>query len=222
MYSFKQKHVHISNSALKETLQNLHLPNDIQNPEDPNDPLPLWNHYFHIERLTTANRRFGCSIKTDGVKCAVSFLKPKPEPPEFNLFRFRYDGGGYVEMDIGEDDVVWGVDPGRSVLVAGVSAGDVRDGDTLNPFAEPGTTITWTNARWQEECGHRFLDQEHARWDAEHEEIATLIRDIPTPKTNSFDEFMVHMRYILQYRNLFVAYYQQRKWRALRWRTWIK
>ena len=86
MYSFKQKHVHISNSALKQTLQNLHLPNDIQNPEDPNDPLPLWNHYFHIERLTTANRRFGCSIKTDGVKCAVSFLKPKPEPLEFNLF----------------------------------------------------------------------------------------------------------------------------------------
>ena len=49
-------------------------------------------------------------------------------------------------MDIGEDNVVWGMDPGRSVLVAGVSAGDVRDGDTLNPFAEPRTTITWTNA----------------------------------------------------------------------------
>ena len=66
------------------------------------------------------------------------------------------------------------------------------------------------------------MNQEHAQWDAEHEEIATLIRDIPTPKTNSFDEFMVHMRYILQYRNLFDVYYQQQKWRALHWCTWIK
>ena len=72
-----------------------------------------WERAFRIKKATTANRRFGFSVSTDGMSVSVSIRRKATEPDGVNSHGFK--DGLYIPLDV-EGARVVGLDPGRRDL----------------------------------------------------------------------------------------------------------
>lgn len=181
-----------------------------------------WSRMFNLNKVTTYTRRFSFSLETDGVGVSVHLLKPKGNAL-VNEYGFTYTQPSVnVPLIIGPARVV-ALDPGRRDLYAGVSRQNTTADDGIYEAGdEDEQVIGCSNVRWQEISGTRYASKKGALWLAANGEIATLVRDMPTPRCSSTAAYSNHLALFLANRDELLGFYREMKWRRLRWKTRIK
>jgi hypothetical protein len=93
------------------------------------DSATWWRKAFRIKKVTTANRRFGFSVSTDGTSVSINVKKKADEPDGVNSHGFK--DGLYIPMDI-EGARVVGLDPGRRDLFRTAHGEEKGEGESCS------------------------------------------------------------------------------------------
>jgi hypothetical protein len=187
-----------------------------------------WTRMFHLNKVTSANRRFAYSLETNGMGVSVHLLKPKVDA-EVNEYGFTYTNPSvYVPLEIGPADIVdaprvVALDPGRRELYVGVSRAHTHGNDQIwEEGDEEEDVIRCSNARWQEISGSRYASKKGTTWLKGNANINVLVRNMPTPRCCSTEAYSLHLALFLANRDQLLGFYREMKWRRLRWKTRIK
>ncbi|KAI3635164.1 hypothetical protein MIR68_006730 [Amoeboaphelidium protococcarum] len=203
----RQKHILVDTDALHDLYQmaDMEVP---PKPEFRNQADVWWRRAFDVDSVTTANRRFGYSLSTDGVQVSLHLMKPFQEA-EVNDWGFDLDGA-YYPLEVGPNTNVVGLDGGRRCLYTTVS-GEGRDDEQM-----------CRNVRWQEISGSTYAKKKKAVWMRHDPQMQAWITLIPTPRCMTHDAYHAHLTHFLGLRNQLLGFYRDSKWRRLRWKTRIK
>ena len=184
--------------------------------------LHWWSETFNLNKVTTANSRFAYSLETDGVGVSVHVLKPKDDPTVNEYGSTYTQPSVHVPLIIGHARVV-ALDPGRRDVYVGVSRQNTTADDEIFEVGdEDEQVIRCSNKRWQEISGTKNASKKGALWLAGNVNIATLVRNMPTPRCSSTDAYSLHLVLFLANRDELLGFYREMKWRRLRWKTRIK
>lgn len=223
--SYQQKHILVDTQVLRDLLiqsnNGLAIPSrgDFQR-----DAQEWWNRCFDLSHVTSQNRRFGFSISTDGLKCSVHLMRPRRSRSNVNEYGFSYDGNGYVPLDIDNNTRIVGLDPNRGIFFDAEWEEDLRleNNYRCNPNENGKTGVTFTNKRWQEITGMRYVRGKIKAWDTHNRLLAEMLKSTPTPCCHLWEDFQYHLIHFLEMRDDFLGYYREKRWRRLRWRSFMQ
>jgi hypothetical protein len=115
--SYHQRFILIDSDALLQLFNQAGWVNmvDAQKKEDFYENITAWWMFaFRIEKVITANRRFGFSVSTDGMNVSVNVRRKAQAWDGVNSHGFNQEGV-YIPLNIADARVV-GLDPGRRDL----------------------------------------------------------------------------------------------------------
>ncbi|KAI3650836.1 hypothetical protein MP228_004317 [Amoeboaphelidium protococcarum] len=174
----RQKHILVDTDALHDLyrMADMEVP---PKPEFRNQAAVWWRRAFDVDSVTTANRRFGYSLSTDGVQVSLHLMKPFQEAG-VNDWGFDFDGA-YHPLEVGPNTNVVGLDGGRRCLYTTVS-GEGRDDVQM-----------CRNVRWQEISGSTYAKKKKAVWMRHDPQMQAWITLIPTPRCMTHDAYHAHL-----------------------------
>ena len=165
--------------------------------------------FFKISKATSAGRRFGYSLSTDGVFCSVSVRKQVAQAVGLNDYGFD-DQGVYQPLVTQPGTRICALDPGRRSLFVAVDGGGRDD------------YIEWTNAKWQDQSGTLLANRTARSIKAEGFGLLHAIEtQMPTPKCYRWADYAQHLQYFLGSRDFLHGFYEDFRWRKLRRKTFI-
>jgi hypothetical protein len=126
------------------------------------DSATWWKKAFRLDKATTANRRFGFSISTDGMSVSVNIKRKVAEPDGLNSHGFT-ENGSYVPLDI-EGARVVGLDPGRRDLFRTAHGEEKGDGESCSV------------KEWREIAGVTRATKKRQTWIDNNANIKQIIR----------------------------------------------
>jgi hypothetical protein len=207
--TFKQKFILIDTDVLHDLMTSHDIGIQVPNRETfRENALEWWRTAFDVDKLTTATKRFGFSISTDGVQYHQHNLK---QFLRSNINDWGYDfDGEFHEMELQPETRVVAMDPGRGSLYVAAS------GNTPDDIQECKTK------RWREISGATYAAAKNKTWMAADRHWQQMVTLIPTPCCYTTEEYRLHLTHVLELRDELLGFYRETKWRRLRWKTRIK
>ncbi|KAI3657448.1 hypothetical protein MP638_002260 [Amoeboaphelidium occidentale] len=167
--TFKQKFILIDTDALHDLMTSENI--GIVVPRDKVvfrvHAMEWWRRAFNVDKLTTATKRFGFSISTNGVEYHQHNMK-QFERSEINDWGYNYEGE-FIPLEINGQTRVVALDPGRNSLYVAVSGKTAAD------------VLECSNSRWQEISGTRYSTKKANTWITADRDRHMAITLTPTP-----------------------------------------
>ncbi|KAI3655570.1 hypothetical protein MP638_000268, partial [Amoeboaphelidium occidentale] len=150
--TFKQKFILIDTDALHDLMTSENI--GIVVPRDKVvfrlNAMEWWRRAFNVDKQTTATKRFGFSISTNGVEYHQHNMKPLLHQA-INDWGYDFEGQ-FHPVDLPQSPRVIALDPGRASLFVAVSGETKAD------------VTKCSNRRWQEMSGNRYATSKRQVW----------------------------------------------------------
>lgn len=226
--SFKTKHLLIDTQVLRDIINDANLDGLVVPGcgEFQTEAMEWWQRFFNIKKVTTAQRRFAYSISTDGVQCCVHLTREKIVMKE-NDYGFKFDKSGYQPLEIGKGTKVIGIDPNIGLFFGAFWGHDERyhDFNINEPDDIKASRLVYKTSRWRHESGAIRSTHKSNQWIDSYGqggEMRTTFSQLPTPCTSDWAGYTLHLTYVFAHYNYIVGFFRQKKWRRLRWKTFIR
>jgi len=184
----KQAFIHVDTRALHQLFRSQDLGLCIPDETTFHDnALEWWCTVFNIDKLTTATKRFGFSIATDGVQYHQHNLKQLLHQA-INDWGYDFEGQ-FHPLDLPQSPRVIALDPGRSSLFVAMSSETKAD------------VTECSNRRWPEISGNRYATSKRQVWlnaDQHWQQMVTLT---PTPRCFTTISYIEHLSHVLELRD---------------------
>lgn len=181
-----------------------------------------WLSHTRCMSFAQRHRRdwaFGYQVSTDGVSVSIGFELAiqvqqlgQPQPVGGVLGPF---------LPNLQHACIVGLDPGRINIYTAVVHTQQAAQTLLQPSADKYETLHCTAARFREQSGASARSAKVARWLRTDKCVDRTIRRMPTAHTSSSQTYSQHVAYRLQHSKLVANHFTSRRYKTLRWGTYI-
>ena len=174
----------------------------------------LWTKYFFTNKFTMLRRdwEFAHFITTDGVSVNVCLKHTNRKIPNKHTrsskTTIRHEEKPVVQGPLPQRVVA--IDPGKVNIVTGV----VRGEGHLEAFK-------MSTAEWRVLAGIYHRTSTTAKWVSKNESVQMFNDSVPSAKVSGLEPFLRYAAYVLVHLGDCLAFYSARRFRRLRFKTYI-
>ncbi|KAI3655366.1 hypothetical protein MP638_001193, partial [Amoeboaphelidium occidentale] len=179
------------------------------------DPLKVWKSCFYFDRITSATKRFGLRIATNGVEVSVLMMKIVTCGPKLNDFGID-DDSSFKPLSVVGNVRILGLDPGRRCLYDAVAATHV-DG----VIQDDNKVLSCSSKRWQDLSGAHRGRQKRSHWMLWNQTLMKKLTQGPTSKCHTSEDYSKYLQHFFSIRDDIFDFFWQLKWHRLKFKTRI-